>query len=232
MELLFKIYGERNSGTNYLSHLLRRNFPYVKVFDQVVINDTMYYWKHGIPSGKIYKEKKFKNHRIIHFFIYRNVKSWLKSMYKNNYHLEPKPDYFTFLTGEQHSSENYFKDFRTDQCLNQDDNNKTILEIRYFKLKGIFDFVEQHNNCVVVNLDFLQKNHNTILFIKEINRNFTHLKMKAYDTKIDHIKTKEPIQNRQYEIEESEDIETYLHKHIKHKLEKKLPKLYIKKMII
>ena len=46
--VLFKINGERNSGTNFLEQILKKNkFP---TYTQQIIGKTVYHWKHGVPS--------------------------------------------------------------------------------------------------------------------------------------------------------------------------------------
>jgi len=51
--MLFKIYGERNSGTNFLTLLLEKNL--VNVFDHKEVlkknnKIAVYFWKHGYPT--------------------------------------------------------------------------------------------------------------------------------------------------------------------------------------
>ena len=113
--MLFKINGERNSGTNFLDRLLRINdFPtYVHEYK----NNICYYWKHGIPDETI----KNKNERVIDIFIFRNLNSWLVSFWKNPYHLKSINEYENFLTEKQVSKETNIYDFRNNLFLNEDD---------------------------------------------------------------------------------------------------------------
>lgn len=51
--IIFKIYGERNSGTCFLTHLLWKNFPNTYTFEHLCNNNVIRYWKHGIPTESI-----------------------------------------------------------------------------------------------------------------------------------------------------------------------------------
>ena len=68
--MLFKIYGERNSGTNFLTTLLINNFGEKHVFeDHLDLNTSIcYYWKHGYPDESF----NVINERIINIFIIRD----------------------------------------------------------------------------------------------------------------------------------------------------------------
>ena len=86
--MFFKIYGERNSGTNFLTRLLKANFGDVYVFDDHLDMNTSinYYWKHGYPDEKLKKA----DDQVIDIFIVRELKKWLISMYHNPYCLAPE----------------------------------------------------------------------------------------------------------------------------------------------
>ena len=55
--MLFKINGERNSGTNFLAILLQKNFG--KVYSQKIENNICYHWKHGIPDNSVKNNATF-----------------------------------------------------------------------------------------------------------------------------------------------------------------------------
>lgn len=79
----FKIYGERNSGTNFLEKILKNSF-YIETISNIILeNNITKRWKHELPKIK-------KENNIIHFFIIRNLKEWLISMYNNPYELIPE----------------------------------------------------------------------------------------------------------------------------------------------
>ena len=94
--VLFKIYGERNSGTTFLTNLLEINKFLVNVHD--VKNYKGYTiitcWKHGIPINLA----KTKDDCVVDIFIFRDLHSWLISMFHNQYHLEKIHDFKRFLS--------------------------------------------------------------------------------------------------------------------------------------
>lgn len=96
--MIFKIYGERNSGTNFLARLLKSNFGDKNVFvDHLDLNTSIcYYWKHGYPDNQL----TLKKDKIIEIFIVRDFYKWLVSMYYNPYclgHANEDVDFETFL---------------------------------------------------------------------------------------------------------------------------------------
>ena len=82
--VLFKINGERNSGTNFLTQILEINkFPhYVTKINKRVIT----HWKHGVPND----DCKKLDEKVVDIFIFRNLDTWLISMFKNPYELKMK----------------------------------------------------------------------------------------------------------------------------------------------
>ena len=76
--MLFKINGERNSGTTFLYQLIKTNFGNVIEHENIyeTIDNKKHiickYWKHGVPSNTI----KTINDRVIDIFIFRNLEEW------------------------------------------------------------------------------------------------------------------------------------------------------------
>ena len=103
--MLFKIYGERNSGTNFLTRLLKTNFGERYVFeDHLDLNTSIcYYWKHGYPDQSL----NLISDRIITIFIVRDLRKWLVSMFHNPYCLDfnNKNRSFEFFIKEKHQAE-------------------------------------------------------------------------------------------------------------------------------
>jgi hypothetical protein len=189
--MLFKINGERNSGTNFLYKLLQANhFP---VYDQELKNKICYYWKHGIPDPAV---KKLSN-RVVDIFIFRNINSWLKSTWKNPYHLKPIRNYKDFLTSKQMSITPNIYDHKTCQPVNIDDDHKTIFQIRYYKFNKILEYKDNNKDVIFVNLDYLQNSHNAHNFIQTLNDTYihnSHLNIVSEITK--HTKDKSDQKNR------------------------------------
>ena len=119
--MLFKIYGERNSGTNFLTRLLKTNFGENFVFEDHLDLNTIicYYWKHGYPDQSL----NLISDRIITIFIVRDLRKWLVSMFHNPYCLDfnNKNRSFKFFIKEKHQAElingQVIKDQSTTKCL-------------------------------------------------------------------------------------------------------------------
>ena len=98
-----KIYGERNTGTNYLSNLLRENLdiellegtvPDGKFWALSEFNKNLYFylmsnknlgWKHAlVDPAKIQRNKIARN--VYFLTVSKNPYSFLLSLYKNPYH--------------------------------------------------------------------------------------------------------------------------------------------------
>jgi hypothetical protein len=197
--MLFKINGERNSGTNFINKLLEINFG--NVYDQEINDNIRNYWKHGVPCNTI----KQKDECVVDIFIIRNLNKWLVSMYKNPYHLIGKDNFESFLKDKQFSSEHDIVDFRTLRCLNEDDNDKTIFEIRYYKYKNIINYFENNKNVVLVNLDFIQNEDNCEVFLSELNNTYK-LNKSDFVLNINHTKSNQCDKNTEYDI----DIDNYI----------------------
>ena len=59
-------------------------------------------------------------------------------------------DFKDFLTQNQVSTERTSFDAHTKKLLNEDDNNKTIFHIRYYKLLGMMDYFSKNDNIVIL----------------------------------------------------------------------------------
>ena len=196
--MLFKINGERNSGTNFLENLIKQNFK--NVFVDKLLKGHCYFWKHGVPNSYV----KNIDNLVIDIFIFRKLDSWLMSMYKNQYHLKKKSNFEQFLTQKQHSCE-IIKRGNTNNSLNHDDNNKTIFDIRYYKYTNILDYYNNNNNIIFVSLDFLKNNNNCKIFLDTINQTYNIKPNNDWIYINKHTKTNTNQKERIYDI----NIDTY-----------------------
>jgi hypothetical protein len=215
--VLFKINGERNSGTNFLTEILRKNnFPAHEhdLYDNICKN-----WKHGIPR----KDNKLLDDKVIDLFIFRPLEGWLVSMYHSPYHLKPFDNFNSFLTLNQESIDIDMLDYNTNKFLNIDDNNKTIFEIRYYKFKKIMEYRKNNKDIILINLNFLQNKKNLLDFLEKLNHKYMNNSINNnYILEISHTKIHEPnLMNRKYNIEldnykdiinthKNEEIETFI----------------------
>ena len=197
---LFKINGERNSGTTFLARILQVNkFPvYEHHFDNE--NKIVYHWKHRVPTDD-YKEL---DSQVVDIFIFRNLKEWLVSMSQNMYHLESEKitqeNFKEFLVKTNKTSVKDFKDYRSRKIANIEDNGKNVFEIRYYKFNGIMDYKNRNKNIVFVNLEYLQNQDNLLDFLKQLDENYLQRNNNNYITNIAHTKDKKGLNNRKYDI--------------------------------
>lgn len=194
--MLFKIYGERNSGTNFLEQLLQENFG--NVFVQKMDHEHCYFWKHGLPNISL----KQCNDEMIDVFIFRRLEPWLMSMYKNPYHLKPFQNFDQFLLSKQRlDNSETVKRGNTNLAINFDDKGKTIFDIRYYKYTNILDYFKNNNNTIFVSLEFLKSKNNCVLFLDVIKNTFelqpTFEQWKFIDK---HTKTNKREKEQQYNI--------------------------------
>jgi hypothetical protein len=193
--VLFKINGERNSGTNFLHHILSKNaFP---VYSQKIEGNIVYHWKHGIPSN----DYKNLNEKVIDLFIFRNLDDWLISMYNNNYHLKKFNLFKDFLTEKQIYDNEPFLDYRTNESLNKDDDNKTIFQIRENKFNKIMEYKNNNKDVILVNLSFIQDEKNLSDFLDFLCEKYIPiLKNNNYILSLNHLKDGTNVKNRTYNI--------------------------------
>lgn len=193
--VIFKVNGERNSGTNFLTQILNiNNFP---TYEQTIKQNIVYHWKHSVPSED-YKEL---NKNVINLFIFRNLEDWLISFFNNPYHLKKYNNFKDFLTLPQYSTETKLIDYRTNKCLNKDDNDKTIFQIREYKFNKIMEYKKNNKDVILVNLLFIQNNKNLTHFLDFLsNKYMPKLKVDNYIYNIKHTKNNSNEKNRTYSI--------------------------------
>lgn len=205
--MIFKVYGERNSGTTFLTKLLRTNFENIQTLDNIYITPKeVYSWKHSPPNNHLKQNKK----DVVDFIIFRELNDWLISMFKNPYHLCfdcPEKDFEKFLTKKQKAEtikNSKWIDVESKEPLNIYDDNKTIFEIRYFKYLKTMKYFKENKNVVLINLSYLQNNDNCEIFINEIQKKY-NLPVIGSQLILKHTKYNTFEKNRKYDI----DIEKY-----------------------
>jgi hypothetical protein len=202
--VLFKINGERNSGTNFLEIILKINrFP---VYTNKINNRIIYHWKHGIPSN----DYKKLDEKVIDLFIFRNLEDWLISMFKNPYELNKSKwnNDFNLFLNTKHLSNNCWKD-SNNITLNIDDNDKTIFQIREYKFNKIMEYKENNKDVILINLSFIQNEKNLSQFLDFLcDKYMPNLKIN-YILSIKHTKDGSNNKNKIYDdinIDEYRDI--------------------------
>ena len=82
----FFVFGERNSGTNFIDALLRRNFPSLanSASDRRGPAGFRYGWKHGFPQ--MVTAPDF----TLAVVVFRRPEDWLRSMHERPWHAAPE----------------------------------------------------------------------------------------------------------------------------------------------
>lgn len=198
----FKVYGERNSGTNFLNKVLIHNkFP---VLEQVIKDNICYDWKHGIPRNSI----KNNSSKIVCIFVFRELKEWLISMHREPYHLKNYEKFSEFIQAPQTCCTNLI-DKKTKKFLNKDDEGKNLFEIRYHKFNHIKYFMKKFNDVIFVNLKYIQRPENLKYLLREIEKKYLNIVSKDYYITRVHTKTRNSItinRSNNINIDDSDDI--------------------------
>lgn len=182
-----KIFGERNSGTNFLEYLIERNIKDINIYPSHYSCGTG--WKHGFPRIRLFK----KLNSTLFIFIIRDLESWVKSMYFNPYSYKTPNNINDFLTKKliindkrKYHDVNIFK-------LEQ----QNIINLRNIKIKSYLYFYNFVNNAVFINLEDLQNNNQKFLtFLKEKY----NLNIGKYVPITNHTKKKIKKKNRVYNL--------------------------------
>ena len=125
-----KVFGERNSGTNFIIQLITQNIKDIEIFSSFYAGGTG--WKHGTPKLNLFNNID----DTLFVFIIRDLKPWLKSMYITPYHLEKSNDIQSFLNEKIKSSD---KRENHDVNIYKEETNKTIFELRYYKIESYLE---------------------------------------------------------------------------------------------
>lgn len=185
-----KIYGERNSGTTFLMKLLEKNLLNVNIEDGLFTNRMG--WKHSFLYKNIVK--KYKRNTIFIFLI-RDLEPWLKSMYKNPYHIGRRRNIKEFIRKPILPKEG-----RRRHPINWDMRERSnIVSLRYGKILSYLSAMSHLENCLFLNLGDLQKNYEKVLAF--ISKNFNIRKREKVIPILKHTKTKTNMQNRKYNLD-------------------------------
>ena len=176
-----KLFGERNSGTNFITQLLTQNIKGVDLCSGIYNGGTG--WKHGAPKLNLFKNIK----NTLFIFIIRDLEPWLKSMYVTPYHLIKSTTINSFLTNKIKIAE---KRPHHDVIINPHESNKTIFELRYYKITKMAEAFSKVPNAIVINLEDLQADGGET-FINEIRRRYFLGAANGFIPITKHTKTKE-----------------------------------------
>lgn len=185
-----KVYGERNSGTVYLLELLQKNLKNINVFRPNGYKSNTG-WKHGFPKINL-----FNTTNTMFIVIFRNLKDWVNSMFRNPYHLMDikNKNFFSFnkfISNDLKKMINCNKN----HIILQDkrEHNGNLFQIRYRKYNALYKLKKY--NTVFINLEYIQKNPKE--FIEKICDFYKLNKIEKFTKIIRHTKTNQlNVQNR------------------------------------
>lgn len=187
--LNIKILGERNSGTIFLEKLFQKNLLNVNIMDGSHKSNTG--WKHGFLYKKIVKKY---NRNTLFVFIIRDIEPWLKSMYKNPYHIQTRKNIREFITKPLLP-----KEFRKLHPINWDMRERMdLVSLRYAKIMSYLGATRIMNNYLFLNLSEVQKNYERVLDF--ISTQFNIKKREKVIPIVKHTKIRSNVQNRNYNL--------------------------------
>lgn len=157
-----KIFGERNSGTIFLTTLINNNFKNIHICSHELNGGTG--WKHGIPNN-FYLNKL--NEKVIYIVIFRELISWLNSMYHRPYHIHKRNNFYEFIISKIKSKTGYNCDVKYFPW----ETSKNPFQLRYFKYNELKKLFLKKENVVFLNLKWLQKDKGQ-LFVNLLSEKF------------------------------------------------------------
>ncbi|MBM1220447.1 sulfotransferase domain-containing protein [Ponticoccus sp. SC2-23] len=167
----FQVFGERGSGTNFLTQFLRRNLK--------ITFRSQYGWKHGIPVAVGYR------HESLIAGIYRDPIDWLVSLFqvpRTTYAAQVPDDFSQFIRSPfmgvtSHNDDDYWRD-GTNATVPEDcppqylqlDRHPitgqppaTPMHLRNFKLASLLGFKNRVNNLALIQYEHLKENRRAVI---------------------------------------------------------------------
>lgn len=219
---IIRIFGERNSGTNFMEQLCTNNFTCQTIKSLGYPSGHVDEWKHGEPAIDMYGDNK----HILYIFIFRDLESWLKSFFNYQWHVKKIDNFDTFLTAKQAIGGYIEYNGQTGKYVNETDIGKDIFEIRYQKCLMLLDFFNKLPNVVQVNLTYVQ--NNVKYFVDIVSSAFSIGRKPKFDPISLHTKVGGNIRNIDYKIKLSETAQ----KIIKEKKNDELEKIIMIPLVI
>lgn len=184
-----RIYGERNSGTNFVNQLLTSNFQLQvvnNVFEERDEYTCVYDWKHDAPLAK-------PKENTVDILIVRKLVPWLHSFFKTQWHLQYQEPFHAFLSNplqvsNSMSSQLNERPNQKTHCgtkfINYRDQNLSIFELRYLKWKEMYDYFDSNKNVVLLQVDRIQTDmYECELFLKKLNQMYNFIATEHFQFK-------------------------------------------------
>ena len=180
-----KIYGERNTGTTYLSKFINNNIEckilrsrpplLLRKLQKLIPNNNEYIrnlyfsinrknlgWKHAYVDANLIKEYGKYRNKLLIITITKNPYSWLLSMFRRPYH--------SSYDSKKYGREQTFEEFLLHEwtCLKRENSPKTLLQnpIELWNLKNYaYISLSEHTKYKVINIKYenLLKDYKKVL---------------------------------------------------------------------
>lgn len=206
-----KIYGERNSGTTYISGLMLNNYRIVwKDPTGIDIHDGNALdgdgWKHGKPLDFLFNKKE-----TLFIVIIRNLEDWLLSMYHNSYHIRPiseygKGDFNNFITKKgfslQYNMMEYFPIKHKFKKIHLNavrfERNKNMFDLRYTKFEEYKKLIVS-SNIAFINLKYFQANPRVVFDHLDKEYGLSQYRLPNFYNIEKHVKSGKKEKSRKYD---------------------------------
>jgi nicotinamide riboside kinase len=154
----FTVYGERCSGTNFLTSAIQENFN--------LKFTSKYTWKHFFGHYKFKNNEEEDNTLFIG--IVRNPITWIDSFYKKPHHVpnENTVNIRTFIYNKFYSiyEDEYNKEIMEDRNILTNERYNNIFELRYVKNNYLIKEMKKNvKNYLLIRYEDLRDNYNSVL---------------------------------------------------------------------
>lgn len=175
----FTVYGERCSGTNFLTSAIKENFN--------LEFTSKYTWKHFFGHYKFENNEEEDNTLFIG--IVRNPITWIDSFYKKPHHIpsENTVNIHSFIFNKFYSIYNNDnnKEIMEDRHIITNEKYNNIFELRYVKNNYLIKEMKKNvKNYLLIRYEDLRDNYNNVLefFEKKFHLERKYKEFKTIDT--------------------------------------------------
>lgn len=162
----FFVMGERCSGTNYVSHLLEKNFSRLAPTSEYGHKHFLSWFDYPAPLGCREKETHLeKSDNCLFILVVRNPYDWLRSFYSTPHHVHPDllhGSFYHFISHPWKYSELYLPHHEAYELIdgmNPETKRpfENICELRTYKLRNYLSLGQRVKNFCVVRYEEVLK---------------------------------------------------------------------------
>ena len=160
-----KIYGERCSGTNYLSNLIKKNFKTELIEEDSIFGQKHFFGFHNLENSD----------NTLFICIFRHYYDWLNSLWSEKWHISPHQrksihhflhsEHWSYMDKKIYSLEKYGNEILEDRHIYTKKRYKNIIELRYIKYKWMIETLPQLvKHSLFIKYEDLITNFNNTMF--------------------------------------------------------------------